>query len=138
MFDADERESADNVLTSAWEATGGRPAANPRGGSAPLAWFDTLDGYGSLDPLQDLRQPGITDLDGQTIHCQSAQSYAQFVPLHDPDSAQTICPIGHSDRQGGPFRQSTMTLWGEAKLHPAPLRRAVVERISGLKQVLAN
>lgn len=137
-FDPDEREFVDNVLSGAWEATGGRRGANPRGGSAPLAWFDSLDGFGSLDPAQELRQPGITGLDGQTIHCQSAQSYTQFVPLHDPDAAQTICPIGHSDRPGGPFRQSTMTLWAEAKLHPAPLTRAAVEKIAAQKRVLAN
>jgi hypothetical protein len=88
--------------------------------------------------LQDLQQPGITVLDGQTIHCQSAQSYTQFVSLHDPDAAQTICPIGHSDRPGGPFRQSTMKLWGEAKLHPAPLSRAAVDKISVRKKELAN
>lgn len=137
-FDSEEREFVDHVLSGAWEATGGRAEASPRGGFAPLAGFDTLDGYGSLDPAQDLRQPGITDLDGQTIHCQSAQSYTQFVPLHDPDAAQTICPIGHSDRPGGRYRQSTMALWGEAKLHPAPLSRAAVERITAQMRVLAN
>jgi penicillin amidase len=137
-FDSDEREYVNSVLSGAWEGTGGRTGTSPRGGSSQLPWFDTLDGYGSLDPLQDLQQPGITVLDGQTIHCQSAQSYTQFVSLHDPDAAQTICPIGHSDRPGGPFRQSTMKLWGEAKLHPAPLSRAAVDKISVRKKELAN
>jgi hypothetical protein len=40
------------------------------------------------------------------------------------------CPIGHSDRPDSRFRQSTMALWGEAKLHPAPLSRAAVEKIA--------
>jgi hypothetical protein len=137
LFDPDEREFVDAVLAGAWRATGGRGGSEPRGravgnggGTVFLGWFDSLDGFGSLDQAQDLRTPGITDLDGQTIHCQSAQSYTQFVPLHDPDAAQTICPIGHSDRPDGRFRRSTMALWGEAKLHPAPLSRAAVEKIA--------
>jgi hypothetical protein len=93
-------------------------------------WFDSLDGFGSLDVAQDLAQPGITCLDGQTIHCQSAQSYTQWVPLHDVDSAQALCPIGHSDRPDSRYRRSTMELWGSAKLHPAPLSREAVERIT--------
>jgi penicillin G amidase len=146
-FDPDGRAFVDNALTGAWRASGsggGPPASSAarkgvggeaRGqapanrGGARLGWFESLDGYGSLDPAQDLRTPGITDWDGQTIHCQSAQSYTQFVPMHDPDAAQTICPIGHSDRPDGRFRQSTMALWGEAKLHPAPLSRAAVEKL---------
>jgi penicillin amidase len=137
-FDADEREFVNNVLSGAWDEAGGREGAARRAGTGPLPWFDTLDGFGSLDPAQDLQQPGITDLDGQTIHCQSAQSYTQFVPLHDVDAAQTICPVGHSDRPRSRLRQSTMTLWGEAKLHPAPLSRAAVEKITVEKVVLAN
>ena len=136
-FDADEREFVDNGLAGAWRATGGRGGGEPRGrvaasrgAVAPLGWFDSLDGFGTLAPAQDLRPPDITDLDGQTIHCQSAQSYTQFVPLHDTDAAQTICPIGHSDHSDSRFRQSTMVLWGEAKLHPAPLSRAAVEKIA--------
>ena len=137
LFDRDEREFVDNVLAGAWRATGGRGGSEPRGravanrgGAAPLGWFESLDGFGSLDLAHDLSPPGITDLDGQTIHCQSAQSYTQFVPLHDTDAAQTICPIGHSDRPDSRFCQSTMALWGEAKLHPAPLSRAAVEKIA--------
>jgi hypothetical protein len=81
-----------------------------------MGWFDSLDGFGSVDPSHDLAQPGITCLDGQTIHCQSAQSYTQWVPLHNVDAAQTICPIGHSDRPDSRYRTSTMDLWAGAKL----------------------
>jgi penicillin amidase len=144
-FDADERGFVDNVLAGAWQATGGRSGGEARGRAvagrsslAPLGWFESLDGYPSLDPAQDVRPPGITELDGQTIHCQSAQSYTQFVPLHDPDAAQTICPIGHSDRPNGRFQRSTMALWGEAKLHPAPLSRAAVEKLVVEKAVLSR
>lgn len=144
-FDAEERAFVDQVLAGAWQATGGRGGAATRGREAvarndlpPLGWFDSLDGFGSLDAAHDLRPPNLAVRDGQTVHCQTAQSYTQFVPLHDPDAAQTICPIGHSDRPESLYRQSTMALWGEARLHPAPLSRAAVERIAVEKIVLSR
>jgi hypothetical protein len=76
-------------------------------------------------------------VDGQTIHSQATQSYTQWVPLHDTDVARTICPIGHSDRPDSPYRTSTMGLWGEARLHAAPLSRAAVERIAQTQLQLA-
>ncbi len=137
-FDLEECRFVDRVLSEAWKAESGNErernarAQGTRTGtqSPPLSWFDSLDGFGSLDAAQDLATPGITCLDGQTIHCQSAQSYTQWVPLHDVDSAQTICPIGHSDRPDSRYRAITIKLWGEAKLHPAPLSREAVERIA--------
>jgi hypothetical protein len=138
-FDTDECGFIDRVLAEAWSA--GDSTGTSRGNSRargtrtspqspPLGWFESLDGFGSLEPAQDLSRPSISCLDGQSIHCQSAQSYTQWVPLDDVDSAQTICPIGHSDRPDGRYRVSTMELWGEAKLHPAPLSRKAVERIT--------
>jgi hypothetical protein len=132
-------------LSEAWTIgeSSGRSARNSGGQGArsgaqnpSLGWFDSLDGFGSLDPAQDLPPPAITCLDGQTIHCQSAQSYTQWVPLDDVDAAQTICPLGHSDRPDGPFRTSTMELWGKAQLHPAPLNRKAVERITAERTLL--
>jgi penicillin G amidase len=142
-FDADECEFIDRVLSEAWGS--GDPAssrnASARGTrtgqqSPSLGWFDSLDGFGSLDRAQDLSPPAITCLDGQTIHCQSAQSYTQWVPLDDVDAAQAICPLGHSDRPDGRFRTSTMELWGKAQLHPAPLTRKAVERITAERTML--
>jgi penicillin amidase len=137
-FDEDECRFINQVLADAWETkstqatrAGQSPSARPAAaGGQNLGWFDSLDGFGSLDASEDLKTPGITCLDGQTIHCQSAQSYTQWVPLHDVDSSQTICPIGHSDRPGATNRTSTMSLWGQAKLHPAPLSRKAVDKIA--------
>ncbi len=136
-FDADECRFIDRVLSEAWnlDRSTGRNAVRADAARAgapkpPLGWFDSLDGFGSLDPAQDVATPGITCLDGQTIHCQSAQSYTQWVPLHDVDSAETVCPIGHSDRPDSRYRTSTMELWATAKLHPAPLSRQAVERMT--------
>jgi penicillin amidase len=131
VFDADEKAFVDAVLSAAWQNGGGRARrGSPGPGTQPrLAWFDSLDGFGSLLPDEDLPRAPIQCQDGQTIHCQAAQSYTQWVPLHDVDAAMSICPIGHSDRAQSPFRQSTMVLWGEAGLHPAPITRDAVEKL---------
>jgi hypothetical protein len=128
-FNEDECRFIDDVLGAAWrdqvEANGNRsiPRIN-------LGWFDSLDGFGSLDPSHDLAAPDITCLDGQTLKSQAAQSYTQWVPLGDGDAAMTICPIGHSDRPESRWRTSTKALWGQAGLHPAPLSRKGVEKIA--------
>ncbi len=143
-FDADERRFIDTILGDAWRehAGNGSPARGaPRQGKrsgARLGWFDSLDGFGSLDPREDLSAPGITCLDGQTIHSQAAQSYTQLVPLDNVDAAQTICPIGHSDRPESACRTSTLQMWGAAKLHPAPLSRAAVDKIAVERKLLAE
>lgn len=135
----------DTVLASAWagrpgESIRGVPAQRARGTppATTLGWFDSLDGFGSLDTAEDLAQPALTCVDGQTIHSQAAQSYTQWVPLHDVDSAQTICPIGHSDRPESRYGKSTVSLWAGAKLHPAPLSRAAVEGITTERLTLAR
>jgi hypothetical protein len=146
-FDADECGFIDKVLAEAWNSENvsepGRGESNlhtpaRRGGpqKPPLGWFDSLDGFGSLAAAQDVSPPGITCLDAQCIHCQSAQSYTQWVPLNDVDSAQSVCPIGHSDRPESPYRTSTIGFWESAKLHPAPLSRVAVERIAAERTTL--
>jgi hypothetical protein len=140
VFDEEERRFIDKVLSEAWREEQGEDS-NQRRDSAPrnkLGWFDSLDGFGSLDKSQDLAQPGITCLDGQTIKSQAAQSYTQWVSLDDVDSAMTICPIGHDDRPDSPWRTSTMTLWSEGKLHAAPLSRKAVEKIATDRLVLGG
>jgi penicillin amidase len=144
-FSKDECKFIDDVLSAAWQQTSGQAGVSPRGRDAApanpnrrLGWFDSLDGFGSLDPAHDLTAPELTCLDGQTIKSQVGQSYTQWVPLHDTDTAQTICPIGHSERTDSRYRTSTLTLWGEAKLHPAPLSRAAVEKLAAETKVLAR
>jgi len=131
-FYNDECRFIDKVLADAWREKAGEGGSRDSGTAQRniLGWFDSLDGFGSLDPSQDLSSFAISCLDGQTIKSQASQSYTQWVPLHDVDSAMTICPIGHSDRPESPWRTSTMTLWGEGRLHPAPLGRAAVKKIT--------
>jgi penicillin amidase len=139
-FNEDECRFIDKVVADAWREHqgegGGRARALAQGNI--LGWFDSLDGFGSLDASQDLTPSGITCLDGQTIKSQAAQSYTQWVPLDDVDSAMTICPIGHSDRLESPSRTSTMVLWGEGRLHPSPLRRKAVEKIITEHMILSQ
>ncbi|MBM3496124.1 MAG: penicillin acylase family protein, partial [Armatimonadetes bacterium] len=157
-FDAEEREFVDQALSEAMQGAQGRPgAARPAvqdarsrradrgagaspaaGSSLRLGWFESLDGFGSLDAEGDLAGPAITCLDGQTIHCQSSQSYTQWVSLADPDSARVICPVGHSDRIESPYRASTAELWGKAELHAAPLSREAVQKVAHSHRVLSR
>ncbi|MCC7373133.1 MAG: penicillin acylase family protein [Verrucomicrobiales bacterium] len=143
-LDSEERELIDRVLAEAWRehdgsVSPGRESAARGGGDGPvpLAWFGSLDGFGSLDPSRDLTRPGLSCVDGQTLRSQAAQSYTQWVPLHDVDTAQSICPIGHSDRPDSPYRASTLELWATSQLHPAPLSRRAVDALSVNRRVLA-
>jgi penicillin amidase len=139
-FADDERQFVDKVVSDAGQPETTGRGASPRGdltsARRSLGWFESLDGYGSLGRAGDLESPALTCVDGQTLHSQPTQSYTQWVPLHDTDSARTICPIGHSDRPESPYRTSTMGLWGEARLHPAPLSRPAVERIAKARVML--
>jgi penicillin G amidase len=140
----DELQFIDGVLSAAWDVNAGdnAPAARARQSNPPamprtLGWFDSLDGFGSLDHANDLETPAITCLDGQTILSQASQSYTQWIPLHDVDSAKSLCPIGHSDRPDDPFRTSTMQLWAKGSLHPAPLSRKALNAITAQYSLLA-
>ncbi len=56
--------------------------------------------------------------------------------MHDPDLAESILPIGQSERPGAESRTSTIKLWTERKMHPAPLSRPAVEALGVTRQVL--
>jgi len=139
-FNDDTCRFIDKVLGDAWREQKDEAGRRTRGTAQRniLGWFDSLDGFGSLEPSQDLASPGITCLDGQTIKSQAGQSYTQWVPLDDVDSAMTVCPIGHSDRLDSPWRTSTVALWGEGRLHAAPLRRKEVEKITAERMILSR
>jgi penicillin G amidase len=147
VFDEEECGFINRVLSDAWnEETDSRDLnarqkieSRPSPGRLPkLGWFDSLDGFGSLGKEGDLDPADISCLDGQTVHSQAAQSYTQWVPLDGVDSAQTICPMGQSDRPDSPYRTSTRELWGKGKLHAAPLTRKAVERIAVRRVLLGN
>jgi penicillin amidase len=140
-----EARYIDDLLADAWGKTVQQFGTDPGQwltrhrealGRQKLPYFQSLDGYGSLDPQHDLNTPALTCTDGNTILSQRAQSYTQFVPVHDPDRALTILPIGSSEIPGRPFYANLMEDWAQGKLHPAPLSRGAVEKIAGKPVIL--
>jgi len=126
-------------LAAAWQATeqqyGSDPSVwNRRAREAVttrrLGYFENLDGFPSVDRSMDLAVPPLTVIDGGTIASQLSQSYTQWVPMHDPDQAMTILPIGQSERAGASSRVAVMLLWSQGRLHAAPLSRGQVEAIT--------
>jgi penicillin amidase len=140
-----ERQFIEQALADAWQSavqkygpdsaiwnTRAREAVQQR----QLGYYEGLDGFPALDPAQAMPLPALARIDGGTIGCQTAQSYTQWVPMHDPDSAQTILPPGQSEWPDSPARTSTRSLWSESQLHPAPLSRTRVEELTVSKTTL--
>lgn len=101
-----------------------------------LGFCESLDGFPS--PARDLaiKLPPLDDIDVGTIGCQTSQAYTQWVPMHDPDSARTILPIGQSERPGDHSRLSTFEMWSRGELHRSPLSRARVEGLGGERETI--
>jgi len=102
-----------------------------------LGYYESLDGFPALDPQASLVLPELVRVDGGTIGCQTSQAYTQWVPLHDPDQAMSILPVGHSERLDQESRLATWELWGSGQLHPAPLARDKVQTISISRKILS-
>ncbi len=141
----EERHFVNQVLGQAWTRTQKRygpdvttwqTKARQALSQQTLGYMDGLDGFGSLDKDKDVHLPQLQTIDGSTVLSQKAQSYTQFVPLHDVDTAQSILPIGSSEDPQGPYRFSTYGDWARGRLHPAPLSRAAVEKITLVRTAL--
>ncbi len=137
----------DETLANAWSTAESRYGRNPDQWLSVareqldrqiLGYFESLDGYSSLDEEKDLTFPMLTCIDGGTILSQTGQSYSQWVPMHDIDSAQSILPIGQSEHPDSPYRMSTYDLWSQGKYHPAPLSREGVEKVMASYSELSN
>lgn len=133
-----EQDYIERALAGAWQSARQKYGPDPTAWNARarqavqqrrLGYYESLDGFPALDAAQALEQPALPRIDGGTIGCQTAQSYTQWVPMHDPDQAQSILPIGQSERPDSPSRTSTLALWGEGRLHPAPLSREKVQTL---------
>ncbi len=140
-----ETRYIDTLLADAWRKTAQQYGADPKRWMSrhqagivqqKLAYFQSLDGYGSLNQQHDLSYPALFCTDGNTILSQRAQSYTQFVPMHDPDQAQTLLPIGQSEIPGHPSFANLKQDWAQGRLHAAPLSRKAVEKIAGEPVVL--
>ena len=133
-----EQDYLDRVLAGAWQSAQQKYGRDPTAWNARareavqrqrLGYYESLDGFPALDAAQALTLPALIRIDGGTIGCQTAQSYTQWVPMHDPDQAQSILPCGQSEWPDSPARASTLALWSDSRLHPAPLSRAKVEAL---------
>jgi penicillin amidase len=133
-----EQDFIDRALAGGWrsatkkygeEPTAWNAKARDSLGQQRMAYLQGLDGFPGLDPDLALSSPALIRIDGGTIGCQTAQSYTQFVPMHDPDQALSLLPIGQSERADHPSRTSTLALWGEGRLHPAPLSEEKVKAL---------
>jgi len=142
-----EQAFIDQSLASAWQSCRQKYGDDPsvwqmraRAAVAQrrLGYYESLDGFPALDPAQAVTMPALTVTDGGNISCQTSQSYTQWVPMHDPNLAQSLLPIGQSERQDHPSRSSTLALWGEGRLHPAPLSKAKIEAIGVTRAVLVK
>ncbi len=132
----DEADYVNLILRAAWRygiaAYGDDPnqwnkRANKQLLESSLGYFATLDGFDSLDPEKDITYPPLACIDGGTILSQKAQSYTQFVPMGDPDSAMSLLPVGSAEQPDSPYRLTGYDLWSKGKLRPAPLSRKKVE-----------
>ena len=138
-----ERQFLDGSLVSAWRACQNKYGADPQKWQQlaredvtqlRLGYYESLDQFPAFDCGQDLNLPPLVNIDGGTIACQTAQSYTQWVPMHDPDLAQTILPIGQSERPEDKSRYSTLQMWSRGQLHPSPLSREKVEALGVAKR----
>jgi penicillin amidase len=146
-FDLETQNFIDQCLASAWRGArqryGDDPArwnetARRQVRQRPVEYFGTLDGYGSLDRLADLTLPALDCVDGGTLKSQAAQSYSQYVPLHDIDAALSLLPPGHGERVDDPLRWSNLKTWESGQLHPAPLSRTAVDKIAAAVTMLSQ
>lgn len=133
---ADEIAFVDRVLATGWQTAtrnygrvpdewAQRFAAGP--GTYVVGFFDTLEGYGSMDRAQDRAWPGLTTVDGGTILSQRGQSYSQFVDLADVDASRGILPTGLSEHPGSAHFADQGDEWIGRQLRAAPLDRTIIE-----------
>jgi penicillin amidase len=140
-----EQQFIDQSLATAWQTCQDkygddpatwRSAAQSAVTRQKLGYYESLDQFPGLDRSQAVAVPRLRVTDGGSLSCQTAQSYTQFVPMHDPDLAQSMLPFGQSEQPGSETRTSTLDLWSQGKLHPAPLSKEKVESLGSTRRML--
>lgn len=139
-------EYLDDILSQAWHSAERKYGRNPDRWNSnaqqaitrrPMPYFETLDRFYGLDESLDMTFPGLYCIDGGTILSQAAQSYTQFVPMHNPDEALSMLPIGQSEHPDSPYRTATFDLWAKGELKPAPIsRNRIQERHNHIVQLV--
>jgi len=142
-----EIEYIDSTLSNAWQSANAKYGRDPQQWyqaalkqirQRTLGYFETLDGFHALGPERGVKFPALSCVDGGTILSQAAQSYTQWVTMHDVDSSQSLLPIGESEHPDSPYRLNTHELWGKGELHPAPVTRKAVEKFTVSRTMLSQ
>ncbi len=142
-----EQDFVDRALADGWRRAERAYGTSPEKWNAlarravtgrKLGYYESLDGFPSLNAEHDVSCPPLRCLDGATILSQTAQAYSQWVPLGDVDRALSNLPIGSSERPGDPMRLVNYESWTKGELHPAPLSREAVERYAQNKRILSE
>lgn len=142
-----ELEFIENTLANAWDAAFTQYGEDPdqwhdemkkQIKQRNLGYFETLDNFGTLDKEQNIKYPLLRNVDGGTILSQAAQSYSQWVPMGDVDSAKSILPIGQSEHPNSPYHHSNVEDWAMGVMHPAPISKEAVMKIKKSAIVLSN
>jgi acyl-homoserine lactone acylase PvdQ len=118
------------------EPEGWNDAAKRQLAQRKLGYYESLDGFPSLDGNHDMDCPALSCTDGATVFSQAAQAYVQWVPLADVDQARSLLPPGPSERPDSPMRSVNVRAWARGELNPAPLSREAVERVARVKRAL--
>ena len=138
-LDPPEIQYVDAALATGWTTAVRNYGANPDGwqaafaagpGTYYIAYFSTLEGYGSLDRGKDTTWPGLTTVDGATILSQRGQSYSQWVDLAAVDASRALQPVGVSEHPASPYFSDQGGLWISMQLRAAPLDRQIVEQMA--------
>ena len=146
VFNEDEIEFIDSTLAGGWrnaERLGRDPdnwlsQARKNVQNRTLGYFESLDGFPSVDREYDVKYANLACDDGGTVFSQAAQSYSQWVPLNDIDRAKSILPVGLSEHPDSPYRMSAYETWATGQMHPAPLGREAVEKIMADSVVISD
>ena len=138
-FDNKIFDFIDDLLSSAWisavqtygdDATAWNLKAHQNQGNNKIGCYIGLEGFPSLDTPKDIELPMLEDLDNGAVHSQLTQSYTQWIPMNEIDSAMSLLPFGPDDNPESPYWKDTFFMWTKSELHPAPISRAGVEKFS--------
>ncbi len=131
-----EKAYIERLLVAAWNSAKNKWGDDPGTWNAQarqevtrgrLGYYESLDGFPTLDRQHDMPMPPLACVDRATVFSQAGQAYVQWVPLANVDQARSLCPPGQSELPDSPTRTVNVDGWVHGRLHAAPLSRAALE-----------
>jgi acyl-homoserine lactone acylase PvdQ len=129
-FSIDEVAFLNYALATAWHDVRLRYGGTPRQwqagiqavlGRVRVRYFSTLEGFGSIDPDQDVIVTGFTTPDGGTLSNQRGQAFSLFTHLARTDTSVGLNPIGGSEHVQSPDFEVAVDDWADGVLRGAGL-----------------